>query len=154
VCLGIAIGLGIKGQVEPVRGWPQAAGWVAGFRTYQGGDQGPFYRAVVAFRAHNQVVTFDASTTTEEPPVVGSRALVSYDPANPADAHDLSMGSAWGFPFYAGIVFLVVALLAVFFWPACCCEPDGEEAAFLSPGLHVAAAESIFVVQQPDLRTT
>jgi hypothetical protein len=114
VCIwGIAIGLGIKDKVEPVSGWPQTAGWVASFRTYQEGDQGPSYRAVIAFREHNKVVTFDAPITTQEPPLVGSRALVSYDPLNPANAHDLSIGSSWEFPFYAGILFLILALFAI-----------------------------------------
>jgi hypothetical protein len=117
LCIWVTVlGLGIRDRVEPVRGWPQAAGWVAGFHTYQG-DSGPYYRPVIAFRADNRVIRFDAPTTTTEPPVVGSRALVSYDPLNPADAHDLSMGSgAWELPFYGGIIFLVVVLALGFFF--------------------------------------
>ena len=114
----IAAGLGTRSQVEPVAGWAQTTGWVAGFRTdLSPYDKGPNYTPVIAFRAAGHVVTFSAPEAPA-PPTVGSQARVAYDPRDPADAHDLSIGSSWEGQFYLGVGFLVlgVALMAFFCW--------------------------------------
>jgi hypothetical protein len=47
-------GSGVRCQVEPVVGWPQTTGWVAGFHTGSYGKQ-VTYTAVIAFRAAGPV---------------------------------------------------------------------------------------------------
>ena len=114
----IASGLDTRSQVEPVAGWAQTTGWVTGFRTDQSPyDKGPNYTPVIAFRAAGVVVTFFAPEAPT-PPSVGSQVRVAYDPRDPADAHDLSIGSSWEGPFYLGVGFLVLglALMAYLYW--------------------------------------
>jgi Protein of unknown function (DUF3592) len=109
-------GLSIRSQVEPVSGWQQTSGWIADVRTVDAG-RGPVYHPVIAFRARDRVVTFNAPTTTSVP-TAGARTEVSYDPRDPARAHDLSMGSAWEIWFYGGLVGTLVcaAVVAVMCW--------------------------------------
>jgi hypothetical protein len=113
----LAAGLGIRSQVEPVSGWPQTTGWVAGFHTYPPAMANePAYRAVIAFRAAGHTVTFSAGVPL--PPTVGAPARVAYDPRNPADAHDLSLGSYGEGQIYlgAGCLVLGIALTAFLAW--------------------------------------
>ena len=113
----LAAGLGLRSQAEPVAGWPQTTGWVAGFHAYQPSyAQEPDYRAVIAFRAAGRVVTF--SVQAPGPPKVGAPARVSYDPDNPADARDLSLGSDGEGQIYLGVGCLVlgVTLMAFLYW--------------------------------------
>ena len=113
----VAGGLRIRSHIEPVAGWPQTTGWVAAFHAYQPSyaDE-PYYRAVIAFRAAGHVVMFSAQVPG--PPTVGAPARVTYDPHNPADAHDLSLGSYGESQIYLGVGCLVlgVILLAFFCW--------------------------------------
>lgn len=114
----LAAGLGLRSQVEPVAGWPQTTGRIAGFHTYQPSyDNEPTYRPVIAFRAAGHVVMFSAPGASV-PPTVGAPVRVTYDPRNPADAHDLSLGSDGDGQIYLGIGFLVlgVALMALLYW--------------------------------------
>jgi Protein of unknown function (DUF3592) len=112
----LLIGLGIRSQIEPVHGWHQTTGWIAGFHTSNTGRELTYSR-VIRFRAGEHVVSFTAPATSAVP-VVGAVAQVSYDPSNPADAHDLSMGSAWEPALYVGIggLLLGVALMAFLCW--------------------------------------
>jgi hypothetical protein len=97
-------GLSIRRQVEPVAGWQQTSGWIASFNTVQTpSNSQPVYYPLIGFRAQGRIFTF-RSPTTLSLPTVGARAQVSYDPRDPAQAHDLSMGSAWKLPFYGGLV--------------------------------------------------
>jgi hypothetical protein len=114
----LAAGLGIRNEVEPVAGWPQTTGWIAGFHTYWPSyEKGPTYIPVIAFRAAGHVVMFSAPGLSD-PPMVGAPARVTYEPRNPADARDLSMGSDGDGQIYLGIGFLVlgVALMAFLYW--------------------------------------
>jgi hypothetical protein len=114
----LAAGLGIRSQVEPVAGWRETSGWITGFHAYQpSGAKQPTYRAVIAFRVAGHVVSFSAPGVSA-PPTAGTPVRVAYDPRDPADAHDLSLGSSWEGRFYLGIGLLVlgVALLAFFYW--------------------------------------
>jgi hypothetical protein len=114
----LAAGLGIRNQVEPVSGWPQTTGWVAGFQTYQPSyAEEPTYRPVIAFRAAGHVIKFTAPTVSV-PPAVGASVRVSYDHRNPADAHDLSMGSDGMGQIYLGVGFIAlgIMLLALLYW--------------------------------------
>jgi hypothetical protein len=114
----VAAGLRTRSQVEPLSGWLQTTGWVAGFHVDQSAaDKGPNYTPVIAFRAAGHVVTFSAPEAPA-PPAVGSRVRVAYDPRDLADAHDLSLGSSWEGQFYLGIGFLVlgIALAAFLYW--------------------------------------
>jgi Protein of unknown function (DUF3592) len=97
----VTLGLGVRSQVEPVAGWRLTSGWIAKSQVVQT-DRGEVYHPVVAFQAQNRLITFTAPTTTS-PPRIGARAEVSYDPQDPARAHDLSMGSAWELEFYGGL---------------------------------------------------
>jgi Protein of unknown function (DUF3592) len=112
----VTLGLSVRSQVEPVAGWRQTPGWVAGSQTVQT-DRGPVYRPVVAFRAQDRVITFTAPITTS-PPQVGSRAEVSYDPQDPPRAHDRSLGSAWEVEVYGGLVgaAITAGMAVVFCW--------------------------------------
>jgi hypothetical protein len=86
---------------------------LGGWLPYLAGDHGP--RAVIAFHANNQLVTFDQPIVTVDPPLTGSQVMVSYDPRDPGDAHDLSMGSAWELQFYGGMALAVLSLVPEFF---------------------------------------
>jgi hypothetical protein len=112
----VAAGLGIRGRVEPVAGWPQTTGWVAGFRNdTPAGAKQPAYAAVIAFRVAGHVVTFSAPGA-DDLPRVGAPVRVTYDPRNPADAHDLSLGSYWVGQIYLGAGFLVLGVALMTFW--------------------------------------
>jgi Protein of unknown function (DUF3592) len=114
----LAAGIGIRSQVEPVAGWLQTTGRVTSFHTYQPTYEGQLvYRPVIAFRAADRIITFSAPGVGQ-PPVIGSPVRVAYDPRDPADAHDLSLGSSWEGQFYLGIGLMVlgVAVLALFYW--------------------------------------
>jgi hypothetical protein len=138
----VAGGLGIRSHVEPVAGWPQTTGWVAGFHAYQPSyADGPYYRAVIAFRAAGHVVMFSAQVPG--PPTVGAPARVTYDPHNPADAHDLSLGSYGEGQIYLGVGCLVsgVMVMAFFCWLVFLRQKSARRAAGLFPvqseGRHV-----------------
>jgi hypothetical protein len=108
-------GLSLRSQAEPVAGWRRASGWIADVRVDH--SQGTVYLPVVAFRTQDRLVTFSAPRTTT-PPRVGASVPVSYDPRNPAHAHDLSAGTAWELPFYggsAGIV-AIAGLAGSMYW--------------------------------------
>jgi hypothetical protein len=112
----VLTGLGIRGQVEPVPGWRQTTGWIAGFHTFNTGREFTYSR-VIRFRVDGHLVSFTTPTNSTVP-VVGAAAQVSYDPSNPAHAHDLSMGSAWEPAFYVGTggLLLGVAMMVFFYW--------------------------------------
>jgi Protein of unknown function (DUF3592) len=107
-------GLGIRSHTDPVAGWPQTTGWVAGFHTdHPSSSDTPIYPPVIAFRTAGHLVTFTAPGDSD-PPTIGAPARVAYNPRDPADAHDLSIGSRWEGVFYLGVGIVVtgVALLA------------------------------------------
>jgi hypothetical protein len=113
----VAGGLGIRSHVEPVAGWPQTTGWVAALDAYQPSYANEtYYRAVIAFRAAGHVVMFSAQVPG--PLTVGAPARVTYDPHNPADAHDLSLGSYGEGQIYLGVGCLVsgVTVMGFFYW--------------------------------------
>jgi hypothetical protein len=115
----IATELGVRSQLEPVAGWPQTTGRIVSFHTYQPYSANvPAYVPVIAFRAGGYLVTF-SPPGLPDPPTVGAPAQVAYNPRDPADAHDLSIGSGrWAGPFYLGLGFVAfgVAFLAFFYW--------------------------------------
>jgi hypothetical protein len=109
-------GLGIRSQIEPVSGWRQTTGWIAGSVASNTGDEW-IYAPVVWFRADGRVVRFDGQKSATRPSI-GAPARVSYDPRNPADAHDLSQSSVWEPRIYIAVICLVlgVGLIAFFYW--------------------------------------
>jgi hypothetical protein len=113
----VIAGLGIHSRTDMVAGWPQTTGWVArvhySFPSYA---KEPTYAPVIAFRAAGHLVTFTAPGDSDRP-TVGAPARVAYNPRDPTDAHDLSIGSRWAgvFSLGAGIVVSGVALLAFFY---------------------------------------
>jgi hypothetical protein len=112
------VGLGDRSQAEPVAGWSQTTGWVVSFRTYLPSyTNTPTYPTLIAFRAGGHVVTFSAPGVAS-PPTVGAPVRVAYDPRNPADAHDLSLGPDGEGQIYLGIGALVlgVVLTAFTYW--------------------------------------
>lgn len=114
----LTAGLGLHGKVEPVAGWPHTTGRIVSFHTYLPSySRTPTYPAVIAFRAAGRLVTFSAPGLTV-PPTLGAAVRVAYNPRNPADAHDLSLGSDGEGQIYLGIGILVsgVALLAFLYW--------------------------------------
>lgn len=110
-------GLGIRSHTDPVAGWPQTTGWVARVHySWPSYAKEPTYTPVIAFRAAGHLVTFTAPGDSDRP-AVGAPALIAYNPRDPADAHDLSIGSRWAGVFYLGIGIVVsgVAVLAFFY---------------------------------------
>lgn len=115
--VALASGLRIRSQGEPVPGWRQTTGRIAGSVPSNTGREW-IYAPVISFRAGGQTVRFDGPTSTT-PPVIGTPAQVSYDPAKPADAHDLSISSAvWKARIYVAVTCLVLGLafMAFFYW--------------------------------------
>ena len=98
-------GLHTRSLLRPVPGGVQATGTVVDVYAHQ--YRGVVYAPIVAFtdsagRRH----TFRAPTSSDQP-TIGAPALVSYNPANPAEAHDLSDSSgSWKMPFYTGAILL------------------------------------------------
>jgi hypothetical protein len=126
----LAAGLGDRSQIEPVTGWPQTNGWVAGVHSYQPYDQNvPTVVQVIAFRADGRLFTFGAKVLTV-PPTVGTPVRVAYDPRDPADAHDLSAGSGWEGLFFlgVGIVNSGFAFLVLLWWLVFVREPSARRA--------------------------
>jgi hypothetical protein len=114
--VALASGLEIRSQVEPVPGWRQTTGWIAGSVASSTGDEW-IYAPVVWFRADGRIVRFDGQTSATRPSI-GAPARVSYDPRYPAAAHDLSQGSVWEPRIYVAVTCLVlgVGLMAFFYW--------------------------------------
>jgi hypothetical protein len=70
------------------------------------------YAPIVAFTdSAGRVHTFRAPTSSDQP-TIGAAALVSYNPANPDEAHDLSDSSrSWQTPFFTGTIVLTFVLV-------------------------------------------
>jgi hypothetical protein len=114
VCLGVAvwqIGNAVDAHVlvSPEPGWPQVTGFVAG--THLAID-GKYYvpAPVVAFTADGRTFRFGAPISLPQPKV-GERALVAYNPKDPAEAHDLSDRTGWLSSYWVGVVALLFASL-------------------------------------------
>jgi hypothetical protein len=116
--LGVALlvaGLGIRSQTDPVAGWPQTTGWVAAVHySWPSSANEPTYVPVIAFRVADHVVMFSAPGDSNQP-AVSAPAQVSYDPRDPADAHDLSIGSRWEGVAYLGVGILVLGVALLVF---------------------------------------
>lgn len=114
----LVVGLGIRSQTGPVSGWPQTSGRITAVRvtdhTY---DRSQDYYPIIAFRDGGRIITFEGPVTST-PPSVGALIRVTFNPGNPHDAHDLSMGSAWKIRFYGAIGLLVpgIAFMAFVGW--------------------------------------
>ncbi len=97
---------------QPVKGWVVTTGTVVGIAGSETG-KGTVYGPIVSFTdksgVHHQ---FAAPATGPGRPDVGGPAKVSYDPANPSRAHDLSDDS-WRASFVTGIVLLSVFGMAL-----------------------------------------
>ncbi len=106
----VAGGLHTRSLLRPVPGGVQVNGKVVDVYVHRG--KGVVYAPIVAFadsagRSH----TFRAPTSSERP-TIGASALVSYDPLDPADAHDLSDSArSWKLPFYTGAILLTIVLI-------------------------------------------
>jgi hypothetical protein len=114
--IGLSIGLTVNGlslrtHVEPVAGWSRTDGTVIGVVTVPV-IKGAVYAPIIRFSAVGHAVIFRGPTSSDIP-TIGSRAAVSYDPHDPSDAHDLSLGSVWEWQFYAGIASLPLEALWV-----------------------------------------
>ncbi len=101
--VGIVIGWHTRAQERPVHGWTTTTGTVVGVRNEAVRD-GYVYGPIVSFvDSDGNPHRFTAPTNDDEP-TVGEQATISYDPANPAHAHDLSdSGTNWLGPFVVGI---------------------------------------------------
>jgi hypothetical protein len=121
IALGVWLliaGQGIRSHTDPVAGWLQTTGWVTGVHySFPSYAKEPTYVPVIAFRAAGHLVTFTAPGDSDRP-TVGARAQIAYNPRDPADAHDLSIGSRWEGVFYLGVGIVVsgAALLAFLYW--------------------------------------
>ena len=98
-------GLHTRSLLRPVPGGVRANGTVVDVYVHR--YKGVVYAPIVAFTdSAGQVHTFRAPTSSDRP-TIGASALVSYNPMNPAEAHDLSDSSrSWRTPFYTGAILL------------------------------------------------
>lgn len=97
-----------RSLTKPEPGWTQTRGTVVGIYSHR--VRGMVYAPVIAFTdpAGGRHV-FRAPTSSDASPPVGSTVSVAYNPAKPADAHDLSATPAsWEWPFYTGLLLLVL----------------------------------------------
>lgn len=113
VAMSVALvvgGLRTRSLLRPVPGGVPATGTVVDVYVHR--YKGVVYAPIVTFtdsagRSH----TFRAPASSERP-LIGAAARVSYDPMDPADAHDLSDSSrSWELPFYTGVILLSFALV-------------------------------------------
>jgi hypothetical protein len=109
----IGSGLHSRSLTHPIAGGLETRGTVV--EVYQGGGDGTSAGPVVGFTdASGQRVAFDAPIGSHVP-VIGQVAVVSYDPRNPAHAHDLSdTASGWKLLLWVG----VAAIVGGFAWTA------------------------------------
>jgi hypothetical protein len=92
---------------QPVKGWVTTTGTVVGIAGSKTG-KGTVYGPIVSFTDESGVLhQFAAPATGPGGPHLGGAATVSYDPANPSRAHDLSDDS-WRASFVTGVVILSV----------------------------------------------
>ena len=96
-----------RSLLRPVPGGVEVTGTVVDVYVHQ--YKGVVYAPVVAFTdASGRGHIFRAPTSSKRP-TIGAPALVSYSPANAAEAHDLSDSSAsWELPFYTGALLLTL----------------------------------------------
>lgn len=103
-------GLHTRSLLRPVPGGVLVTGRVVDVYVHQ--YKSVVYAPIVAFTdSAGRVHTFRAPTSSDRP-TVGAAALVSYNPANPDEAHDLSDSSrSWRVPFYTGAILLTFVLV-------------------------------------------
>lgn len=95
-------GLQSRAKSEPVPGGVITTGTVVDVVTHH--DKGTTYRAVIRFTDRDgRTHTFQGQEGDQQPEA-GQRCRVSYDPARPLGAHDLTFNhSSWRWPFWTGI---------------------------------------------------
>lgn len=113
------LGMGIWGLVggwhdraltRPIQGGVTTTGRVVEVVTYQG--KGTTYAAVVEFHTQQGTTQRFQGEFGSGRPTVGSSSTVSYDPAHPNDAHDLTDNpGSWKWPFFTGLFATVLGVL-------------------------------------------
>lgn len=110
--LGISLmisGRHVRSDERPVAGWITTTGSVVGVHRVSGKD-GDTYGPVVSFTDMTGVRHTFTAPLSSTAPAMGDSAKVSYNPADPSKAHDLSdNGSSWLAQFAVGVVILSVA---------------------------------------------
>jgi hypothetical protein len=108
----IAAGLRHRALEQPIPGGIEVSGTVVDEHVTEG-TKGYAYQPVVAFTdtVGRRVVFKPPGRST--PAGVGSRVLVSYDPRNPAEAHDLSDNAPWQWQLGAGVAILALSLIGI-----------------------------------------
>jgi hypothetical protein len=105
-------GLQTRHKVEPIAGGVQTTGEVSDVTRIAILHGGYSYDPTVSFTDNAGHVHLFTGPSESSPPAIGSRVEVSYDPANPDHAADLSAGSAkWKVPFWIGVVLLALELV-------------------------------------------
>lgn len=92
-----------RAMTKIVPGWVRTSGTVVDIYSHR--ERGMVYAPVIAFTdPSGGRHVFRASTSSDASPPVGSTVRVAYNPAKPAEAHDLSATPAsWEWPFYTGL---------------------------------------------------
>ena len=104
----ISVGLHTRSLGQPISGGVRTSGVVVSERVTH--EKGYVYQPVVQFfDASGRRTEFEAAPRSS-PVGIGNEVPVSYDRADPSDAHDVASNSTWLFQFGAGSVFLLVAL--------------------------------------------
>jgi hypothetical protein len=108
----IAGGLRHRALEQPLSGGVTVSGTVI-YEHISEGAKGYAYGPVVAFTdtAGRRIVFTPPGRST--PAGIGSRVSVSYDPRDPAGAHDLSDKAPWQWQLGAGVFILAVSLLGI-----------------------------------------
>jgi hypothetical protein len=99
----IFAGLHVRGQVSPIKGGRQAAGTIVDVTSAEALHGRTYTPTIVFTDSTGHVHLFDGpSDATSQR--VGTRVTVSYDPADPDHAADVSAGArTWEVTFWAGV---------------------------------------------------
>jgi hypothetical protein len=105
-------GLHTRHQVEPVAGGITTTGTVTSISSDEE-LHGKNYTPTITFTdSRGHVHLFDGPTDTNSHPPVGTKVKVSYDPANPDHASDISAGSkGWEITVWIGVAVAVAELI-------------------------------------------
>ncbi|HTW20364.1 MAG TPA: DUF3592 domain-containing protein [Mycobacteriales bacterium] len=99
----IGAGLHIRGQVTPIKGGSRATGTIVGVSS-EDEIHGKSFTPTIAFtdsRGHVHLFDGPSDATAQK---VGTKVVVSYDPADPDHATDVSAGTTgWKATFWTGV---------------------------------------------------
>ena len=112
--IGMSLTWHTRSLEQPVRGWTTTTGTVVGIHQEAVRD-GYVYAPIVSFTDTTGATHQFTAPTGDNEPSVGDPAKVTYNPQNPAEAHDLSDHGNWAFPFATAVFLTCLGALGLFF---------------------------------------